>query len=169
IPTLSLPDALPISAGDCLTTGRELVSLCRSTAVRGRTANAFNRLIRLRAKQFAEEECMPRSSNRGGRNNNPSGRNQYSDWGVIEMARERPFAAAAAAAGAAAAGLFLWSKRAQISDQLSGLSDQIGEWREGFGSTDNRFGETDDTAGLTTSNTRSQRGMSETGGGNASL
>ena len=63
---------------------------------------------------------MPRNSNRSGRkNNNPSGRNQYSDWGVMDMARERPFAAAAAAAGAAAAGLFLWSKRAQISDQLS--------------------------------------------------
>ena len=39
---------------------------------------------------------MARSSNRGGRNNNPSGRNQYSDWGVMEMARERPIAAAAA-------------------------------------------------------------------------
>src|SRR4051794_30830672 len=94
---------------------------------------------------------MPRSNNRGGRNNNPSGRNQYSDWGVMEMARERPFAAAAAAAGAAAAGLFLWSKRAQISDQLSSLSDQIGEWREGYGSAgESEFGTTDDTAGLTT-------------------
>lgn len=115
---------------------------------------------------------MPRSNNRGGRNNNPSGRNQYSR-GVMEMARERPFAAAAAAAGAAAAGLFLWSKRTQISDQLSNLSDQIGEWREGFGSdAGSEFGN-DDTAGLTTSSrqssTRNQRGMSETGGGNASL
>ena len=61
---------------------------------------------------------MARNNSRGGRNNNPSGRNQYSDWGVMEMARERPFAAAAAAAGAAAAGLFLWSKRTQISNQL---------------------------------------------------
>ena len=75
---------------------------------------------------------MPRSNNRGGRNNNPSGRNQYSDWGVMDMARERPIAAAAAAAGAAAAGLFLWSRRSQISDQISNLSDQIGEWREGM-------------------------------------
>ena len=41
------------------------------------------------------------------------------------MARERPFAAAATAAGAAAAGLFLWSKRTQISDQLSDLSEQV--------------------------------------------
>ena len=32
---------------------------------------------------------MPRNSNRGGRNNNPSGRNQYSDWGVMELAREQ--------------------------------------------------------------------------------
>ena len=120
---------------------------------------------------------MPRGNRRGGQNNNPSGRNQYSDWGVMEMARERPFAAAAAAAGAAAAGLFLWSKRNQISNQLSGLSDQIGQWAEGM-----RGGsEMDDTAGLTTSGStstrssrssgqgRTQRGMSETGGGNASL
>jgi hypothetical protein len=113
---------------------------------------------------------MP-SNNRSGRNNNPSGRNQYSDWGVMELARERPFAAAAAAAGAAAAGLFLWSKRAQISNQLSSLSDQIGEWNSGSGE---EFGRTDDTAGLTTSSrtgttASSQRGMSETGAGNASL
>ncbi|MEO5612751.1 MAG: hypothetical protein ABIT68_08400 [Sphingomicrobium sp.] len=50
--------------------------------------------------------------------------------GVMDMARERPIAAAAAAAGAAAAGVFLWSKRAQISDQLSQLSDQVGEWTD---------------------------------------
>ena len=105
-------------------------------------------------------------SNRGGRNNNPTGRNQYSDWGVMEMARDRPVAAAAVAAGAAAAGLFLWSKRAQISDQLSNLSDQFSEWREGMSTDD--FG--DDTGGLTMSSpTNRQRGMSESGGGNASL
>ncbi len=75
------------------------------------------------------------TSNRGG-NNNPTGRNQYSG-GVMDMARDRPMAAAAVAAGAAAAGLFLWSKRSQISDQLSNLSDQIGEWREGMGSSSN--------------------------------
>ena|SRR5437762_12136696 len=115
---------------------------------------------------------MPRSSNRGGRNNNPRSRNQYSDWGVMEMARERPLAAAAAAAGAAAAGLFLWSKRTQISNQLSGLSDQIGDWTEGMRGGGSDFTAANDTAGLTTSgqtSTRSQRGMSETGGGNASL
>ena len=105
---------------------------------------------------------MARSNSRGGRNNNPSGRNQYSDWGVMELARERPFAAAAAAASAAAAGLFLWSKRAQISNQLSSLSDQIGDWSASD----------DGTGGLTTtgqSSSGSTRGMSETGGGNASL
>lgn len=116
---------------------------------------------------------MPSSSNRSRSN----------DWGVTEMVRERPLAAAAAAAGAAAAGLFLWSKRSQISHQLSNLSDQIGEWTENMSSSN------DDTAGLTTtgrmrtgagsrsaSANRSRsstsgrtRGMSETGGGNASL
>ena len=110
---------------------------------------------------------MPRSSNRSGRNNNPSGRNQYSDWGVTELVRERPLAAAAAVAGAAAAGLFLWSRRAQISNQLSNLSDQIGEWTGHSG----QFQTGDDTGGLTTTgqSTSRTRGMSETGGGNASL
>lgn len=74
--------------------------------------------------------------NRGRQNNNPSGRNQYSGSGVVDLARDRPIAAAAVAAGAAAAGLFLWSKRAQISDQLSSLSDQIGEWTENMRSGD---------------------------------
>jgi hypothetical protein len=108
---------------------------------------------------------MPRNSNRG-RNNNPSGRNQYSEWGVTELVRERPLAAAAAAAGAAAAGLFLWSRRAQISNQLSNLSDQIGEWTGNSG----QFQTGDDTGGLTTTGqSTSTRGMSETGGGNANL
>ena len=104
-------------------------------------------------------------SDRGG-NNNPTGRNQYSG-GVMDMARDRPMAAAAVAAGAAAAGLFLWTKRAQISDQISNLSDQIGEWREGMGSG-SEYG--DDTGGFASGQSGSmQRGMSETGGGNASL
>jgi hypothetical protein len=92
------------------------------------------------------------------------------------MVRERPLAAAATAAGAAAAGLFLWSRRAQISQQLNSLGDQIGEWSEHFRSGRGEV-ESDDTAGLTTTSARSTRGrgrtaapgMSETGGGNASL
>jgi hypothetical protein len=116
---------------------------------------------------------MARSNNRGGRNNNPTGHNQYSDWGVMDLARERPLAAAAAAAGAAAAGLFLWSKRAQISNQLSGLSDQIGEWTQNRNWDEGGSGASDDTAGLTASSGSTSRGrrsgMSATGGGNASL
>jgi hypothetical protein len=123
---------------------------------------------------------MPRDKNRS--RSSRSSRND--EWGVTELVRERPIAAAAAAAGAAAAGLFLWSKRSQISQQLSNLSDQISEWTENMGSG-NGSDFSDDTAGLTTtgqSGTRSSsgtrgrkttssrnRGMSETGGGNASL
>jgi hypothetical protein len=98
---------------------------------------------------------MPKSSNRR------SSSSRSDDWGVTELVRERPLAAAAAAAGAAAAGLFLWSKRAQISNQLSNLSDQVGEWNSHFQSGG-------DTAGLTTTSSRT-RGMSETGDGNVSL
>jgi hypothetical protein len=99
----------------------------------------------------------------------------------MDVARERPIAAAAAAAGAAAAGLFLWSKRNQISQQLSNLSDQISEWTESM-SSNGQWNAGDDTGGLTTnrsgssnrgsrstSTSRNRRGMSETGGGNASL
>jgi hypothetical protein len=104
---------------------------------------------------------MAKRNNRGGGSGN--------DRGVMEMARERPLAAAVAAAGAAAAGLFLWSKRAQISDQLSGLSDQIGEWTDGVrGGSD--FASNDDTAGLTTAGQSSNqsRGRRSGGGGGTS-
>jgi hypothetical protein len=77
-----------------------------------------------------------RGGNRGGRrskNNNPEGYNQYNS-GWMDAARERPVAAAAAAAAAVGAGVFLWSKRGQISEQLSQISDQIGEWSESMSS-----------------------------------
>jgi len=69
------------------------------------------------------------SRNRTNRNNNPEGRNQYS--GVRGTLRDKPFTAAVAAGGAVAAGVFLWSRRNRISDQLGSLSDQIAEWRGG--------------------------------------
>ena len=69
-----------------------------------------------------------RSGNRG-RNNNPEGRNQYG--GLMSGARDNPLATAAAVGGAVAAGVFLWSRRNQISDQIGNLADQIGDWREG--------------------------------------
>ena len=76
-----------------------------------------------------EKEQIAAEPNRG-RNNNPEGRNQYS--GMMGTARENPFAAAATVGGAVAAGVFLWSRRNQISEQIGNLSDQISEWREGF-------------------------------------
>ena len=80
-----------------------------------------------------------RSGNRGGRNNNPEGRNQYS--GVIGSARSNPLAAAAAVGSAVAAGVFLWSRRNSISEQIGGLADQVSEWREGSGSEELAAGE----------------------------
>ncbi len=85
---------------------------------------------------------MPKNNrnNRGGgnrsrrsNNNNPEGYNQYNS-GWMDTARERPVAAAAAAAAAVGAGVFLWSKRGQISEQLSHISDQLGEWTENMSS-----------------------------------
>jgi hypothetical protein len=103
---------------------------------------------------------MARTNNRGrnGRGGNSS------DRGVMELARDRPLAATAVAAGAAAAGLFLWSRRAQISSQLSGLSDQIGEWTQNRTWSEGDSGTNDDTAGLTTSSGstgRSGRGRAQ--------
>ena len=71
---------------------------------------------------------MARNNTRS-RNNNPEGRNQYSsDW--TNTVRENPITSAAAAAAAVGAGVFLWSKRNEISGQISRLSDQITDWAE---------------------------------------
>ena len=102
-----------------------------------------------------------RGGNRNNRsnNNNPEGRNQYNS-GFMGMARERPATAAAVTAGAVAAGVFLWSRRAQISDQLSQISDQIGEWTDNM-SSDNEF----ETVGMGSSMGGSRsRSASEFGG-----
>ena len=74
---------------------------------------------------------MPRNNrgNRRSNNNNPEGYNQFSS-GWRDTARERPIATAAAAAAAVGASVFLWSRRNQISEQLSNISDQLGEWSE---------------------------------------
>ena len=130
-------------------------------------------------------------NNQRSRNNNPQGRNQYSSsW--MDTARDRPIATAATAAAAVGAGVFLWSKRNQISDQLSNLSDQISDWTQNMSSSSEQdefetadAGGSPAAMGSTSSRTsrstgsrptstrggsnRSTRGMSETGGGNASL
>ena len=98
-------------------------------------------------------------------------------------------ATAAAAAGAVAAGVFLWSKRNQISDQISRLSDQVTSWADEMRSNGSSR-ELALTAGPNESSaiessratarrstgtksrstkSRSSRGMSATGGGNASI
>ena len=100
---------------------------------------------------------MARNNQRGSKNNNPSGRNQYSsDW--MDTVRERPMASAAAAAAAVGAGVFLWSKRNQISEQIGRLSDQISDWSEqrGWsGSSDSEMAMADDSGQSTSSGSRS--------------
>ena len=98
------------------------------------------------------------TNNRGGnrnrgRNNNPEGRNQYS--GLAGTVRSNPLTAAVAAGGAVAAGMFLWSRRNQITDQLGNLSDQIAEWRDATGTDDFADGES------LTANSRSGRTQRE--------
>ena len=100
-----------------------------------------------------------RGSDRGrrGRNNNPEGHNQYS--GMMGTARANPVTTAAAVGGAVAAGVFLWSRRNQISDQISNLADTIGEWREGMKS-DGKFAAEVTTSGesLISSGSRTRGG-----------
>ena len=55
----------------------------------------------------------------------------------MDTVRDRPMTSAAAAAAAVGAGVFLWSKRNQISEQISRLSDQISDWSEERGWTGN--------------------------------
>jgi hypothetical protein len=100
------------------------------------------------------------------RSDNSENRRNRKEGGVATIAREQPARAAVIAAAAVGAGVFLWSRRNQISDQISNLSDQFGEWSQGSGSSGTSFDS--DTAGLTTGDTASA-GMSETGGGNASF
>lgn len=73
---------------------------------------------------------MARNSNNQRNSNRSSMQPQQMVSGWADTARERPMATAAAVGGAVAAGVFLWSRRNQISDQLSHMSDQIGEWSE---------------------------------------
>ena len=80
----------------------------------------------------------------GGRSNNPDGHNQYS--GAKATIRDNPLATAAAVGGAVAAGVFLWSRRNQISDQIGGLADRFSDWRGGVAS-DSAFRHQDTSPG----------------------
>ena len=140
---------------------------------------------------------MPKNDNRG-----RGGRSDSLFSGWSDTAKDKPLASAAVAAAAVGAGMFLWSKRNQISSQLSDLSDQISDWTESMrsGTEGDQFetagagssgsissgsagssGGTGTTSSRTSRSTgsrptstrgrsgRANRGMSETGGGNASL
>ena len=125
---------------------------------------------------------------------NKSDQSMMSHWG--ESAKDKPFTTAAAAAGAVAAGVFLWSKRNQISDQISRLSDQITDWAgemrssnsagssrelamtegpnessaiEASRATASRRGTGNSGGKAARKSSGTNRGMSATGGGNASL
>ena len=50
----------------------------------------------------------------------------------MDTARDNPLATVAVVGGAVAAGIFLWSRRDQISDQIEYLAYQLSEWREGL-------------------------------------
>jgi hypothetical protein len=71
---------------------------------------------------------MPQRSRSNRSNSRSSDQPAMSHW--AEAAKHNPVKTAAAAAGAAAAGVFLWSKRNEISNQISRLSEQVTDWAE---------------------------------------
>ena len=115
---------------------------------------------------------MPQRANKNRSRSASRGSDQplMSHW--ADSAKEKPLATAAAAAGAVAAGVFLWSKRNQISEQISRLSDQISDWSEERGWTGNSSemetaGATDSSA-METSGRNSSRSGRTTSGKSAS-
>lgn len=109
---------------------------------------------------------MARNNQRGAKNNNPEGRNQFTNnW--RDTARDRPVATAAAAAAAVGAGVFLWSRRNQISDQISILSDQFSDWAGGQQFDNSQSGSSDEfefaDAGPTSASTGSGRNLGKRG------
>jgi hypothetical protein len=110
---------------------------------------------------------MAKTNNRRGRkNNNPEGHNQYTnDW--MDTVRDAPVKSAAAAAAAVGAGVFLWSRRNEISGKLSRLSDQISDWaedmRSNMPSNSESGGESDSRSA--SASTRSRTGSSASTGG----
>ena len=69
---------------------------------------------------------MPNRNQRGRNNNNAEGRNQYTnEW--MATAKDHPIATAAAVAGAVGAGVFLWSKRNQVNNQVNRISRTASE------------------------------------------
>jgi hypothetical protein len=60
---------------------------------------------------------------------NPQRRSQR-ESGWLEGAKDKPLAAAIGAAAAVGAGVFLWSRRNQISGQIDSLADQVREVRD---------------------------------------
>lgn len=110
---------------------------------------------------------MARNNQRGSKNNNPEGRNQYSNsW--MDTAKERPMATAAAAAAAVGAGVFLWSRRNQISEQLTGLSDQISDWSSNMRSGSDSEMEMADGSSFESSSAGGNSGKNRSGAGSRS-
>lgn len=71
---------------------------------------------------------MPQRSRSNRSNSRSSDQSMMGHW--TDTAKDNPVKTAAAAAGAVAAGVFLWSKRNQISNQISRLSEQVTDWAE---------------------------------------
>ena len=69
---------------------------------------------------------MAKNNQRERNNNNPKGHNQYTN-GWKDAAKDYPLATAAAVAGAVGAGVFLWSKRNQVSNQVGKISQTANE------------------------------------------
>lgn len=80
-----------------------------------------------RGRKPGRRETTQRSS----RNTKSMGRDQSAP--LARKARAKPFATAAAIGSVVAAGVFLWTRRSEISDKVENLPEQLGELREKVG------------------------------------
>ena len=71
---------------------------------------------------------MPQRSRSNRSNSRSNDQSMMGHW--TDTAKDNPVKTAAAAAGAVAAGVFLWSKRNQISNQITRLSEQVTDWAD---------------------------------------
>jgi hypothetical protein len=73
------------------------------------------------------------ATNNGGKGRRRKTSRKQNDSRWTNSAKDKPLAAAIGAAAAVGAGIFLWSRRNQISDQIGSLAEQVREVREAGG------------------------------------
>lgn len=96
----------------------------------GRVGNDRKKL-NAEAQNMATKPVKPRGGNRGSarRTINSNGRSRVRR--LVRTSTDKPLAMTAVLGGAVAAGVFLWSRRKQISGKIGELANDLGRLRQG--------------------------------------